>query len=123
MHVQPGPSCLRLTRLIRASQMAGFLAIFALAGFVLFNALDVDGIATVLLASKSAAVITTPGDPDTDRILTPPLHTAALWVTSLPAPLRLATAQNRCSRTLSHIVRPRLRLIPHTDTPPAADPL
>ncbi len=123
MHVQPGPSALRLTRRARASQVAGLLAAVALMGFILFEALDLDGLAEAFSNPKTAPLITTPVETDSERSVAQPRQAEIVEVASQPAASISVIAQSygdmkrNSGRRLSH------RMIPHATPPPPADPL
>ncbi len=122
MYVQPGPPCLRLTRRVRASQVAGLLAAFALTGFVLFDALDLDGLAEAFSKAKTALVSTTLAETEAERSAAQPRPAEIVEVASQPAASSViaqsySDATRNSGRRLSH------RMIPHATPPPPADPL
>ncbi len=122
MQVLPDPSCVRLTRRARRSQLAGVLAVLAITSFILFDALDLDGLAEAFSAPSSAVLATTLADPEADRAGVPP-HDAVIGTA---VDVRIASmrpiSQTRHGRTRLQIVRPARRHIAHT-RPTAPDPL
>ena len=115
---------LRLSRSLRVSRIAGLVASLAVVSFVLFEAVDLDGLAQALTASPPPLVLAASlADPEADRLLpypgvvtammaARPLLSVSVYVTPRPAAVRVTRPPR---------VRPRR--LPARHSSPAADPV
>jgi hypothetical protein len=122
-HPRLSPPVLGRSRSLRRSWLALTLAGLAVLSFVLFEALDLDGLALALCASPAATILDTSlGDPDTDRTHARESQSFATVSLSLIVPTAFTASAIAAHRQHILIVR-HWRILAPRSTPASADPV